>query len=86
MLLEKRRVDAAMLWPPGADIPSELRELLKRRHVYIHQGKLLSGADSAPYIFDFYRLQGLVELWILRLLGCPDTAINPRALFRVTVQ
>jgi hypothetical protein len=77
LLLEKYDLDVTKLWPPGADIPSELQKLIKRRDIYIHQGKM---DDLNLYLFDFNRVQNLVELWILKLLNCPESAINPHAL------
>jgi len=80
MLLEEYELDAARLWPPGADIVSELQKLVKRRDIYIHRGKM---DDLSLYLFDLNRLQNLVELWILKLLDCPDAAVNPLALGRL---
>ncbi len=77
MLVEKYDLDVTKLWPPGADIPSELQKLIKRRDIYIHQGKI---DDYGLYIYDLYRILNLIELWILKLLDCPDTAINFLAL------
>ena len=77
MLIKKYDLDVTKLWALGADIPSELRKLMRRRNIYVHQGKI---DDYALYIFDFYRILNLVELWILKLLDCPDTAINSLAL------
>ncbi len=77
MLIKKYDLDVTELWPHGADIPSELRKLMRRRNIYVHQGKI---DDYDLYIFDFYRILNLVELWILKLLDCPDTAINSLAL------
>lgn len=78
-LIEKWDLDVTRLWPPGVDIPFELQQLIRRRDIYIHQGKM---DDLNQYLFDFNRLQNLVELWILKLLDCPDTAVNPHALGR----
>jgi hypothetical protein len=80
ILLKKYKLDVTKLWPPGVDIPSELQELIKRRDIYIHRGKM---DDLRLYLFDLNRLQNLVELWILKLLDCPDTAVNPHALGRL---
>jgi len=72
-LIENYSIDLTKLWPSGADIPSEVRALIRRRNAYIHQGKI---DDHDLHILDLYRVQNLVELWILKLLDYPDTAIN----------
>jgi len=72
-LTENYSIDLTKLWPSGADIPSEVRALIRRRNAYIHQGKI---DDHDLHILDLYRVQNLVELWILKLLDYPDTAIN----------
>ncbi len=77
MLIERYDLDITKLWPAGADIPSELRKLMRRRNIYVHRGKI---DDYDPYLLDLYRILNLVELWILKLLDCPDTALNLRAL------
>jgi hypothetical protein len=41
----------------------------------IHTGEV----DADKHRDDFYFLQELVELWLLTILDCPDTAINTRA-------
>jgi len=79
MLFDEHGLDLTKLWPPGADIPSEVQAIVKRRGIYIHQGKI---DDYDPYIFDLHRFQYLIELWILKFLGCPDTAINYLAVNR----
>jgi hypothetical protein len=58
----------------ASDIVASLGDVLKRRNVHIHQGKLDSEHND-----DLMLLQSLVELWLLNLLGCPDAAINPSA-------
>lgn len=73
----KHGVDLTKLWPPGTDVEKELHALVKRRNVYIHQGKT---EDSKIVLFDLNRIQNLVELWILKILGCPDKAINGAAI------
>jgi len=59
-----------------SDILISLEEVIKRRNIHIHQGKL----DSEHYN-DLSLLQNLVELWLLKLLNCPDEAINASAYF-----
>jgi hypothetical protein len=79
-LLEEYDLDIAALWPPGIDVEEELRSLIKRRNVYLHQGRM---EDVEAYVFDLDRLRSLVELWILKLLNCPDEALNPAATGRL---
>lgn len=73
----KHGVDLTKLWPPGTDVEKELHALVKRRNTYIHQGKT---EDSKIVLFDLNRIQNLVELWILKILDCPDKAINEAAI------
>jgi len=68
------------LWPAGTDVKSKLRNVIDRRNAYIHEGKF---DDIELYLYDFARLRNLVELWILKLLGCPDETINLIALENV---
>jgi hypothetical protein len=79
-LIEKYDMAVATLWPSGVNIESELHDILKRRNIYIHQGRL---DDIDRYLYDFVRLRNLVELWILKLLNCPDEVINLHALRNV---
>lgn len=69
ILLNKYDLDDIELY--DKNIASELNALLGRRNLYIHQGKI-----DETNVFDFYRLQKLLEIWILKLLNCPDSAIN----------
>jgi hypothetical protein len=71
-LIEKNEIDVARLWPLGVDIQSDLHEVVNRRHSYVHTGKV----DYDKIYVDFRRVQGLVELWILKLLDCPEETIN----------
>jgi hypothetical protein len=77
MLIERYDLNVTKLWPPGADIASELQALVRRRNVYVHQGKI---EDYGPYLLDLYRILNLIELWILKLLEYPDAALNLLAL------
>lgn len=82
ILLQQSGVVAAGLWPAGTDVKTELQLMIKRRDIFIHQGK----ADASPhtaYVYDLERLRILVELWILKLLGYPDSEINELALRRI---
>ena len=51
--------------------------LIRRRNTYIHQGRI---DDYGVHYVDLYRIQNLIELWILKLLDYPDTAINDFAI------
>ena len=76
-LLSEKQVPVNRVWPAGADLQEELREIRRRRDIYIHQGAI---DDLNQYYNDFVRIRTLVELWILKLLDCPDSAINYRAI------
>jgi len=76
-LAGKHGVDLRKLWPSGADIASEVKMLIRRRNTYIHQGRI---DDYGVHYVDLYRIQNLIELWILKLLDYPDTAINDFAI------
>ncbi len=76
-LIKKYDVPVTLLWPSGSNIESELHDILLRRNIYIHQGRL---ADIDLSLYDFVRVRNLVELWILKLLNCPDGVINVHAL------
>lgn len=78
-LLDKQRVNTKLIWPPGIDEPSEFHELLKRRNLLIHTGTI---DQNETWRFDLNRVQKLVELWILKLLDCPEEAINHYSLWR----
>jgi hypothetical protein len=36
--------------------------------------------DFSKVFYDFYRLQAMIELWILKLLGYPDSEINEHGI------
>jgi len=76
-LLETHRVPTDKLWPPNTDIKERLGKVLRRRNLYIHQGRI---DDFGQYYDDYSRLRTLVELWILKLLDCPDEAINTASI------
>ncbi len=62
-----------------SDIVTAISSILKRRDVYIHTGEV----DYDKHLEDFLLLQELVELWILTLLDCPDSAINSSAFRKI---
>ncbi len=74
-LFQRHNVPVERLWPYGANIADELQQILRRRNEFIHQGKFVSRDDEA-YLYDFERLQWIIELWVLKLLGCPDEALD----------
>jgi hypothetical protein len=76
-LLRKYKVPIEKIWSPNTDIVSELGKIIKRRNLYIHQGRI---DDFGQYYDDYSRLRILVELWILKLLECPDDSINDVSL------
>ena len=77
-LIEIFQINLGLLWPPDVDIEGQLAEILHRRNLLIHQGKM---EVPSQYFYDFIRIQKLVELWILRLLDCPEEVINNHALW-----
>jgi hypothetical protein len=72
-LLKQYNVPFEKLWVQGVDIEAKLREIIRRRNLYIHKGEI---GDHGQYLYDFARLRTLVELWILKLLDSPDDAIS----------
>ncbi len=78
-LLNTQEVDTNLIWPPKIDETIEFHEILKRRSLLIHTGKV--DIDHSGE-FDLSRVQKLVELWILKLLDCPHEAINQFGLWR----
>jgi len=78
-LLQEQKVNTGLIWPPATDEPMEFHELIKRRNVLIHTGSV----DQYNILeFDLNRVQKLVELWILKLLDCPEESINEYSLWR----
>jgi hypothetical protein len=63
----------------SSDLSTALQGILERRNHYIHQGVV----DYDKQLDDFYLLQELIELWLLTLLECPDTAINSLAFRQI---
>ena len=55
------------------DLP--IKEIIDRRHRLIHSG---SEPDQQSFN-DLYRLQIILERWLLKLLKCPDEALSFRA-------
>jgi hypothetical protein len=75
MLLNECGLDVRCLWAPGSDPKACLQAIIKRRDLFIHQGKIGEGPHS-PYGLDSSRLTYLIELWLLKLIGYPDLNIN----------
>jgi hypothetical protein len=74
-LLENSFASAPRTYETSNDILSLLSAVLKRRNNYIHQGIL----DNEHCIADLRLIQTLIELWILKLLDCPDSTIEIEA-------
>jgi len=62
-----------------SDINTALQGILTRRNAYIHTGLV----DYDKHFEDFLLLKELIELWILTLLDCPDSAINALAFRKI---
>jgi hypothetical protein len=71
-LLEQYKLNRIRL---SSDIVTAIEGILSRRNIYIHTGEV----DYEKHFDDFLLLQELIELWILTILECPDTAINSTA-------
>jgi len=78
--LKDYELDLKNWWPDWADIEAQLKEILDRRNTFIHQGKI---DDFRAYRADLIRLQALVELLILKVLGCPNDVLVDHAFHRV---
>lgn len=78
-LLREQDVNSEYIWPPNIDEREEWQNILKRRHLLIHSGKINPGNICT---YDLNRVQKLVELWILRLIDCPYDAINKYSFWR----
>lgn len=76
-LLRKYDVPVGKIWTSNTDVETELGKIIRRRNLYIHQGRI---DDFKQYYDDYSKLRILVELWILRLLDCPDDSINTSAI------
>jgi len=76
-ILMEHDVPYNLLWPTDSDIPLELRQMRKRRDVFIHQGKT---ENLGQYYADALRWRNLTELCILKLLDCPREVINQMSL------
>lgn len=74
-LLEHSFASALRTYETSNDVLSALNLIMKRRNNYIHQGILDSDYCNA----DLRLIQTLTELWIIKLLGCPDEAIDAGA-------
>ncbi|HAL17236.1 MAG TPA: hypothetical protein DCP32_10955 [Anaerolineaceae bacterium] len=78
-LLNEQGVNTKLIWPRGTDERVEFHKLLKRRNLLIHTGTI---DQDEIWRFDLNRVQKLVELWILKLLDCPEDAISEYSLWR----
>jgi hypothetical protein len=67
-------IDLTVFWPPETeDVFDELKRMIDRRDEYIHGGHI---ADYWTIQQDISRIRGICSVWILKLLGCPESAIN----------
>ncbi|PWB53892.1 MAG: hypothetical protein C3F13_08275 [Anaerolineales bacterium] len=78
-LLNIQGVNTSLVWPPNIDESKEFQEIITRRNLLIHTG-LIDRGDLCD--FDLNRVQKLVEIWILKLLDCPDEKVNLLSLYR----
>lgn len=76
-LLRKHKVPTEKIWSSNTNLQVELGKIIRRRNVYIHQGRI---DDFEQYYDDYSRLRILIELWILQLLECPNDSINDASL------
>jgi hypothetical protein len=79
ILLKDFNVDTKLIWPPNIDQVAEFHNIVKRRNNLIHKGEI--DGNTIP-LYDLNRIQKITELWILKLLNCPDEAINKISLYR----
>lgn len=80
VLLERYAVPVRKIWSEQYDLKGELHSIIKRRNDYIHKGTM---GDLRLYYADMTRLTNLLELWALKVLDCPDEAIDDRSIQRV---
>jgi hypothetical protein len=69
-------IDPKKLWLTHENLKQELYAIISRRNNFIHQGKT---EDKDAYIYDFLLLQNLVEMLILKILGCDEEKLNLQA-------
>jgi hypothetical protein len=77
-LIEKHNLNRLRF---NADTVTTVEGIIKRRNTYIHTGTV----DYDQHIDDLLLLQELIELWILSLLGCPESAINSLAFRKIVL-
>jgi len=65
--LQRYNIDLATVWPESKNTVDDLRAIVSRRNVYLHQGRM---EELPEYSKDIYRIQYLLEAWILSLLQC----------------
>ena len=76
--LERYQINLDMLWPNSnnEEIGESLSALVKRRNVYLHQGRM---EETENYSEDILRIQYLLEIWILRILDCSIDSVSTLA-------
>ncbi|MEZ4862546.1 MAG: hypothetical protein R3C14_14625 [Caldilineaceae bacterium] len=72
--LKQNKIDLSVLWPDSDNPFKELKELIQRRNRYMHNGQMTHMQD---YDKDITKLQQLLELWILKLLGYSKDDVAP---------
>lgn len=70
--LKQNNINLSVLWPDSDKPFRELKALIQRRNRYMHNGQMTNMQD---YDKDITKLQHLLELWILKLLGYPKDDI-----------
>lgn len=75
-LMKDSHLNTNRFWVDVENLEEEIKAMVKRRNIYTHQGKL---EDIAAYSLDFARIQIIVELWLLKILDCPEEMINQYA-------
>jgi len=76
--LQHYQIEIETLWPraTNGEAVKNLRDLITRRNKYMHQGRM---EDNAKYYQDILRIQYLLEMWVLRLLQCPEDSVSDLA-------
>lgn len=74
--LKRHNIDLATIWPKSKNAVDDLQRIVSRRNIYLHQGRM---EDLQEYSKDIYRIQYLLEAWILSLLQCSMDCISPLA-------
>jgi len=69
ILLDRYRVPVIKIWSSEVNVRTKLHEIINRRNLFIHQGKI----DDYPQFYDDMAcLRVLIGLWILKLIDCEE--------------